>query len=149
VTCSTATPRRDSELWRPGTLDLKAGRWSDLKGATTISLWASTPELKSLLCSRIEAGIPGAVTCILGEACGRINISFQSAEWGWACTHCDDQSKAGEGMPKYNAFAYVTVLDGCDQVAAFELLESGDSQDDLARHFAVAFVGAVQQANRT
>ncbi len=133
-------------LWQPGVLETKVGNVRDMKGAGNVSLRIYPAELKQLFCDQIQTAVPGQLVCLQGDACGRLSVWFSSVQMQWACTHCD-QSKAGVGMPKYSAYAYVTVQDGCTQVAEFEWREMGDSEEELTRHCVSAIVKAFKEAN--
>jgi hypothetical protein len=133
-------------LWQPGVFETKVGSVGDMKGAGNVSLGIYPAELKQYFCDQIQTAVPGQLVCLQGDACGRLSVWFSSVQMQWACTHCD-QAKAGVGMPKYSAYAYVAVQDGCTHVAEFEWREMGDSEEELARHCVSAFVKAFKEAN--
>jgi len=143
--CRSGTPSGSSELWRPGTLKVTEGDWGAMKGASTFGLWARSEQLKQLLCDEISRGAP-TLLLIQRDMYGRLDISFQSGENKWGCTHCDP-AMAGVGMPKFHAFARVAVQDGCERIASFEWNEMGDSEPDLARHIATQFLRAFTKEN--
>lgn len=133
------TAAESSDVDRPGprlrTFTTAKGNSSELKGASTVSVWTSEPEDRSIIVQEIRLRLP-SVAIVEGDACARAAIQYFVRGEGRGVP----SASAGFSLDAHvHAQGY-----GCDTTTALDWEDEGNSRIDMASRFAESFCRLLQ-----